>query len=244
MPSQLKSACSLVRAPRRSALATACYLALMSATGAAYAQETQTELTTPETQADQASTTEQPATAPQTAEEVDTLGTVHVTGIRRSIMSSVNTKNSSDSIVEAISAEDIGKLPDVSIADSISRLPGLATQRVDGRAQVINIRGMSEQFAGTLLNGREQVSTGDSRGVEFDQYPSELMNAVVVYKTPDSQLAAQGLAGTIDMRTIRPLSYGQTAVALNVRGEQNSNDDLGADSDDQGYRASFSFMKE
>ncbi len=87
----------------------------------------------------------------------------------------------------------------------ISRLPGLATQRVDGRSQVINIRGMSEQFAGTLLNGREQVSTGDSRGVEFDQYPSELINAVTVYKTPDAALIGQGLSGTVDLQTIRPL---------------------------------------
>ncbi len=242
MPSQLTSACSLVLAPRRSALATACYLALMSATGAAYAQETQTELTTPETQADQASTTEQPATAPQTAEEVDTLGTVHVTGIRRSIMSSVNTKNSSDSIVEAISAEDIGKLPDVSIADSISRLPGLATQRVDGRAQVINIRGMSEQFAGTLLNGREQVSTGDSRGVEFDQYPSELMNAVVVYKTPDASLVGQGLSGTVDMQTIRPLSLHEQRIVFSAQGEYNSLGDLTSGGSDKGYRIAASYV--
>ncbi len=56
---------------------------------------------------------------------------------------------------------------------------------------------------------------------------------MVVYKTPDSQLAAQGLAGTIDLRTIRPLTYGKPAVALNFRGEQNSNDNLGANSDDQ-----------
>ena len=75
-----------------------------------------------------------PATATPSAEEVDTLQTVQVTGIRRSIMSSVNTKNSSDSIVEVVSSEDLGKLPDVSIAESLARLPGLAAQRVDGRA--------------------------------------------------------------------------------------------------------------
>ncbi|WP_242104520.1 TonB-dependent receptor [Lysobacter sp. M2-1] len=242
MPSQLKSACSLVRAPRRSALATACYLALMSATGAAYAQETQTELTTPETQADQASTTEQPATAPQTAEEVDTLGTVHVTGIRRSIMSSVNTKNSSDSIVEAVSSEDLGKLPDVSIAESIARLPGLAAQRVDGRAQVIAIRGLSPDFAATLLNGREQVSTGDNRGVEFDQYPSELMSAVTVYKTPDATLIGQGLSGTINLQTVRPLSFTEQRFVANVRGEYNSLGEQNFDGSKQGYRVSASYI--
>ncbi|HWN06035.1 MAG TPA: TonB-dependent receptor [Steroidobacteraceae bacterium] len=172
----------------------------------------------------------------------DQLGEVVVTGIRAGIQNAIDTKRESMSIVEAISAEDIGKLPDTSIAESISRLPGLTSQRAEGRASAISLRGTDPGFTTTLLNGREQVSTGDNRSVEFDQYPSELLSSVVVYKTPDAQLAAQGLAGTIDLRTIRPLSYGGTAVALNLRGEQNSNDNLGADADDQGYRASFSFI--
>ena len=172
------------------------------------------------------------------------LGHVVVTGIRVGVENAIETKRQSTSIVEAISAEDIGKLPDTSIAESISRLPGLTSQRAEGRASAISLRGTDPGFTTALLNGREQVSTGDNRSVEFDQYPSELLSSVVVYKSPDSQLAAQGLAGTIDMRTIRPLSYGQTAVALNLRAEQNSNDNLGANADDQGYRASFSFINQ
>ena len=178
--------------PRKHLLASACALALVS-TFTAHAQDAQQE---------QAAPTQQQST------EVDTLDTVQVTGIRAAVAKAVEVKNESSSIVEAISAEDIGKLPDISIADSISRLPGLAAQRVDGRSQVINIRGMSEQFSSTLLNGREQVSTGDSRGVEFDQYPAELINAVTVYKTPDAALIGQGIAGTVDLQAIRPLSYG------------------------------------
>jgi TonB-dependent receptor len=167
---------------------------------------------------------------------------ITVTGIRVGIENAIETKRESMSIVEAISAEDIGKLPDTSIAESISRLPGLTSQRAEGRASAISLRGTDPGFTTALLNGREQVSTGDNRSVEFDQYPSELLSSVVVYKTPDAQLAAQGLAGTIDLRTIRPLDYGQFAMALNLRGEMNSNDDLGANSDDQGYRASFSII--
>ena len=165
-----------------------------------------------------------------------------VTGIRAGIESAIAVKQESMSIVEAISAEDIGKLPDTSIAESISRLPGLTSQRAEGRASAISLRGTDPGFTTALLNGREQVSTGDNRNVEFDQYPSELISQVVVYKTPDSQLVGQGLAGTIDMRTVRPLDYGKQAIALNIRGEMNSNDDLGADSDDTGYRASFSYI--
>lgn len=167
---------------------------------------------------------------------------VTVTGIRFGIENAIATKREATSIVEAISAEDIGKLPDTSIAESISRLPGLTSQRAEGRASAISLRGTDPGFTTALLNGREQVSTGDNRSVEFDQYPSELLSSVVVYKTPDSQLAAQGLAGTIDLRTVRPLQYGGDAIVLNFRGELNSNDNLGADSDDSGYRASFSFI--
>src|SRR5690606_12700965 len=142
---------------------------------------------------------------PPAQETAKTLDKVEVIGIRRAIATSAETKNESASIVEAVSAEDIGQLPDLRSADAVARLPGLTMQRLDGRGQVVHIRGMSEQFAGTLLNGREQVSTGDSRGVEFDQYPAELINAVTVYKTPDASLVGQGLSGTVDMRTVRPL---------------------------------------
>ncbi|MBA5608798.1 TonB-dependent receptor [Duganella sp. FT3S] len=168
----------------------------------------------------------QPAYAQSTATAAEAdapqMATVTVSGIRRGIEGAISVKKDATSIVEAISAEDIGKLPDVSIAESISRLPGLAAQRVAGRAQVISVRGLSPDFSTTLLNGREQVSTGDNRSVEFDQYPSELMAGVTIYKTPDAGLVGQGLSGTIDMQTVRPLSFGSRTVALNARGEHNS----------------------
>jgi len=150
------------------------------------------------------------------------LDTVTVTGIRRGIESAISVKQDATSIVEAISAEDIGKLPDVSIAESIARLPGLAAQRVAGRAQVISVRGLSPDFATTLLNGRELVSTGDNRSVEFDQYPSELISGVTVYKTPDSGLVGQGLSGTIDMQTVRPLSFQDRVISVGGRYQKNS----------------------
>ncbi|WCE05847.1 TonB-dependent receptor [Pseudoxanthomonas sp. JBR18] len=220
-----------MRRPRASAsgvpvarrLATACCLALLAV----------------QAQAQQASDQTRSA---DTQDQATTLDSVKVTGIRAAIANAVEKKNEATSIVETISAEDLGKLPDVSIADSLSRLPGLATQRVDGRAQVINIRGMSEQFAGTLLNGREQVSTGDSRGVEFDQYPSELINAVTVYKTPDAALIGQGLSGTVDLQTIRPLDLSERRVVFGGQGEYNSLGDLSDDGKSRGYRASASYV--
>jgi TonB-dependent receptor len=168
---------------------------------------------------------------------------VVVTGIRAGIQDAIQVKAELQSIAEVISAEDIGKLPDTSIADAIARMPGITTQRAEGRSSAISLRGTDPGFTTGLMNGREQVSTGDNRAIEYDQYPAELINAVVVYKTPDSNIVGQGLAGTIDLRTIRPLDYGKQALVLNLRGEQNSQgDDLGANSDDMGYRASFSWV--
>ena len=180
--------------PRRSAVALAVAAALAaSATGYAQTQNTQGE---------------------------EVLEEVVVTGFRASLMDAMDTKKKSSSIVEVVSAEEIGKLPDVSIAESIARLPGLTAQRLNGRGQVISVRGLSPDFSSALLNGREQVSTGDNRSVEFDQFPSELLSGVVVYKTPDASLIGQGLAGTIDMRTVRPLEYGKSALAANLRYEK------------------------
>lgn len=183
------------------------------------------------------------ATAQDAAkEDPNELDAVVVTGLRRSIETSRVTKQESSSIVEAVSSEDLGKLPDVSIAESLARLPGLAAQRVDGRAQVIAIRGMSPDFAATLLNGREQVSTGDNRGVEFDQYPSELLESAVVYKTPDASIIGQGLSGTVDLRTIRPLKVGQRRFVANARGEYNTLGKQNHDGSDTGYRVSASYV--
>jgi iron complex outermembrane recepter protein len=204
---------------------------LIMALGSAQAQ------TTPSTQP----ATQTQAEKDKAEKEKDGVQTITVTGIRRGIESAINVKKNSDSIVEAVSAEDIGKLPDVSIAESIARLPGLSAQRVAGRAQVISVRGLSPDFATTLLNGRELVSTGDNRSVEFDQYPSELLSGVTVYKTPDAALVGQGLSGTLDMQTVRPLNFSARTIALGARLSRNS---LGsaANADANGERFSVSYI--
>ena len=182
------------------------------------------------------------ASAQSAQDEPVEIDEVVVTGIRSSIESSIASKRNNSSIVEVVTAEDIGKLPDVSIAESLARMPGVTAQRLDGRGQVISIRGLSPDFTTALLNGREQVSAGDNRGVEFDQYPSELLGSVLVYKTPDSALIGQGLAGTADLRTIRPLEYGRQAIALNARYEWNDYGALNSGTTDHGSRYSVSYI--
>jgi iron complex outermembrane recepter protein len=164
---------------------------------------------------------------------------VTITGIRRGIESAISVKKNADQIVEAISAEDLGKLPDTSIAESISRLPGVASQRTAGRANQISIRGTPPDFATSLLNGREQASTGDSRSVEFDQYPAELLAGVKIYKTPDGALVGQGLSGTIDMQTVRPLDFAKRQVALSYRKNKLNVGGAGTEGDGDRYAISY-----
>jgi iron complex outermembrane recepter protein len=167
---------------------------------------------------------------------------VVVTGIRKSIQDSIAAKKLDSSIVEVVSAEDIGKLPDSSIAESIARLPGIAAQRTNGRAQTLSIRGLGPDFTVTTFNGREQATTNDNRTVEFDQYPSELVTQVKIYKTPDAGMAYQGIAGTTDISTVHPLAYDSRRTSITYRREQNAQDANIPGLDDTGNRGNFTYI--
>ncbi|MBS0481635.1 MAG: TonB-dependent receptor [Proteobacteria bacterium] len=145
-------------------------------------------------------------------------GEIVVTGFRAALQSATSVKKRTEAVVESVSAEDIGKLPDNSIGESIARLPGIAAQRSNGRANIISIRGFGPDFSTTTLNGREQTTTNDSRAVEFDQFPSEILAGVDIYKTAQADHTAGGLVGSINMRTIRPLDLGKRVVAVGARG--------------------------
>ncbi len=166
---------------------------------------------------------------------------IQVTGIRGSLQRSQAIKQESTSIVDAISAEDIGKLPDTSIAESLARLPGLAGERRDGRTSGLSIRGFNENYVATSLNGRELLGMGDNRGVEYDLYPSEIVANAVVYKSPEAGLLTQGIGGTVDLQTVSPLGAERT-MTFNVSLEQNGKGSANPDFDDNGHRMSFNFV--
>jgi iron complex outermembrane receptor protein len=152
----------------------------------------------------------------QQAQKIVTLGAVEVTGYASSVQNSIAIERQSNSIVEAVSAEQIGKLPGTSIADSLGRLPGLAVQNVNGRPQVLTIHGLGPDFSTALINGSQQVSTSNNRDVQFDQYPSSWFGSVVVHLSPSANLIGQGLSGTVDMHTIRPLDSRQRQLVVNA----------------------------
>lgn len=183
-----------------------------------------------------------PASAQDDKKDKKEEETVIITGIRAATQKSIDKKKNASGVIENVTAEDIGKLPGLSIAESLARLPGLAAQRVDGRAQVISIRGLAPKFAVTLLNGNEMASSGDDRSFEYDQFPGELVASATVYKTPDASLGANGLSGTVDIQTIRPLSVKGRKIALSIKSDTNSFGKLVAGSDNSGLRVNASYI--
>lgn len=171
-------------------------------------------------------------------EAASELDRVTVTGLRSSIENSISTKRESSQITEVVSSESVGKLPDQSIADALARLPGLTAQRERGRATQVQIRGFAGDFSTTLLNGREQASTNDNRAAEFDQYPSELLSQVIVYKTADASLVGQGLSGTVDLQTVNPLNFDERVISLGYRYDQNESNGVS----ESGNRFNFSYI--
>lgn len=164
-----------------------------------------------------------------------------VTGFRASIENAIEAKRTTDFIADIISADDIAGLPDVSIAESLARLPGVSSQRTGGQASALNIRGLSQDLVSATLNGREQVATSGNRTIEFDQYPSELISQAAVYKTPVASIIEGGIAGKVELKTVRPLSNKESfSGQVNFRGLYNDRAKQNPDVSDKGYRASAS----
>ena len=161
---------------------------------------------------------------------------------RRSLVDQIATKRDSATIVEALSAEDIGKLPDSSIAESLARLPGLAGERRNGRTSGLSVRGFREDYVGTTLNGREVIGIGDNRGVEFDLYPAEIMSGAVIYKAPEATLTTQGIGGVVDLRTVRPLDN-DNVFGLFYNFEENEFESANPDFDADGHRFAMNFSR-
>jgi iron complex outermembrane receptor protein len=170
----------------------------------------------------QAANTAAPAAAPtgtQSATVADqpvVMNEFTVTGsYAGSLEVAAQEKQASPGIVEVLAPQDIGVLPDVSIADDLVRLTGVTSQRVNGRNQELTIRGLDPDFNIGLLDGVEQATTGDNRDVQYDQYPSALVGGVIINKNGQANLLG-GIGGTVDLQTTAPLDYTHRVVALDA----------------------------
>lgn len=153
----------------------------------------------------------QTAPADNTADKLDT---VVVSGIRASVRKALDTKEASNSMVEVIASEDIGKLPDTTIAESLARLPGLSAGSDRGNASQIVARGLGPRFIGATMNGREFASSEPDRAVRFEMFPAESVSGATVYKTQSAEIVEGGIATSIDLQTVSPLAWRERTLSL------------------------------
>lgn len=148
-----------------------------------------------------------------------------VTGFRSSLDKALVIKRSAAGEVDTILAEDMAKFPDLNLAESIQRLPGVTIDRQNGEGRTISVRGLSSQFTQVRIDGLEAQAAyagNSNRGFDFSMFASELFNSITVNKTQSAELEEGSLGATVDLQTGRPLSYGRGFhFALSGQGSYN-----------------------
>jgi TonB-dependent receptor len=161
--------------------------------------------------------------------------TVTVTGFRSSLALSANEKRENNGLTDTVFSEDIGKFPDPNIADALSRVPGVTVTRasIDGEGMNISIRGMGPAFTRVLLNGAPMASASAgswggnisaNREVDMDFLPSELFRSATVYKSQQADIIEGGVAGTVNMRSVRPFDKSGFRSAFTASGNYRDKD--------------------
>ncbi len=179
--------------------------------------------------------------APEQAED----DIIIVEGIRATIQDSIDIKRRDDLIVDALSADEIGDLPALSIGEALETLTGASSHREQGGATEISIRGLGPFLSSTTINGRLATNGSGDRSVNFSQFPSELFNKVAIYKTQSASLIEGGVAGQIQLETARPLDVGERQLQGQFKLNYNpDNNDIASDQRfrDLGYRGTISYI--
>lgn len=148
---------------------------------------------------------------------------IQVRGIRGSLARSMDVKREAPGVVDAISAEEIGKFPDTNVAESLQRISGVSIDRTGGEGQLITVRGFGPQFNTVLVNGRQMATENQSRAFSFDTLASELVRGLDVYKTSTAAKQSGGIGSTINVNTARPLALGGFKVAGSLKGVYDEN---------------------
>jgi iron complex outermembrane receptor protein len=161
---------------------------------------------------------------------------VVVSGVHKSLENAINTKRDADVVVDAISAEDVGKFPTENVAESLQRVTGVQISRFRGEGQNVTIRGLPSDFTLVELNGHTLANAlgpsgaagNVSRSFDFTILPSEFVSKVEVFKTPSADMEEGGLAGTVIAHTVRPLDIGRRKLAGTIEEANESNRDMWA----------------
>jgi iron complex outermembrane receptor protein len=159
------------------------------------------------------------------ADEPSQVQEVVITGIRASLQQSIQAKRNADTVIEVITAEDVGKFPDKNVAESLQRAPGVAVVKEFGEGERVSIRGTAPTLNRTLLNGHA-IATADwfvldqlnaSRSFNYLMLPSEIVGQVDVYKGSRADIDEGGIGGTVDVHTRNPLDLDKFAMSASAQ---------------------------
>lgn len=167
--------------------------------------------------------------------------TILVTGVRATQRSSIAFKRDADVVVDGLVSDEIGATPDNSVGDTLERIVGVSADRFKGNANELSVRGLGPTLSFSTFNGREVSTAGPDRSVAFQQFPSELVNGVLVYKTQRADFLEGGVGGVIELRSMKPLDYGKRRIQFEVRGDFQPQDNDVYQHDGLGYRANISY---
>ena len=179
----------------------------------------------------------------QDADEAGIVEEVVVTGIRRSMLDNMNIKRSASGVVDAVTAEDIGKFPDTNLAESLQRIPGVSIDRQNGEGSKVTVRGFGPGFNLVTLNGRtlptatigiigqrDNYTGGQGRSFGFENIASEGVNSLEVFKTGQALLPSGGIGATININTRRPLDTSVDVGSLALKAHYDESVKLEGDS--------------
>lgn len=153
----------------------------------------------------------------------EALEEVSVTGIRGALQDAVNTKRDATALVDAVSAEDVGKFPDSDVGEALGRIPGITVGRAFGQGGSVSIRGAAPQMTLTQLNGQNVASTGwfdqnpVDRSFNYSLLPSELIGGIEVYKSSQADLNEGGIGGTVIVNTRKPLDMDANTAFIGTK---------------------------
>lgn len=153
-----------------------------------------------------------PAGAPYAGE----LEEIVVTGIRASLQESINVKRAAGNIVDVITAQDIGKLPDQNVAESMSRITGVQISRREGDGSGFTVRGISQNRL--EINGRTFLGPAAGGGASLESISPEIISSIVVAKSPSADMPEGSLGATVNLKTKRPLELGDLVLSGRFQG--------------------------
>lgn len=179
--------------------------------------------------------------APSHAQSVDE---VVVTGSRAVVQDSIELKRDAEGIVDGLSTDEIGEIPALSIGEALETLTGASSHRENGGATEVSIRGLGPFLGSTVINGRTATNGSGDRSVNFSQFPSELMNKLVISKTQDASMIEGGVSGQIMLETVKPLDFGKSRFQVDLKGNYNPDQAHIADTmeGDLGHRITGSYV--